>query len=527
VAQLEEIKVPNIGDFSSVEIIEISVKVGDTVEVEDTLITLETEKAAMEVPSPLAGTIKALTVSEGDKVSEGDIILTLEINDDLSPSQPEIAAVTEVADEAKEPPKAAAPQAKIVEDIIIPDLGTDDQVEVIEVSVSVGDTIEEDDALITLESEKASMEVPATKAGKVLEVYLKVGDKVATGDAVLQIETQALSTKSPVQPVKENTAQPVKTSKANDTPKPITPASTGLAHAGPATRRLANQLGVDLTKVSGSGRKGRVLTTDIHQYVKSIMQSGGAPQASTGLSIEPMPEVDFSKWGDIKVEPVKRIKKFTAKNLHRNWVNIPHVTNFDEADITDMENFRQKNKAQAEKKGAKLTPLVFIMKALVSGLKEFPSFNSSLSNDGQELILKQYFHIGVAVDTPDGLVVPVIRDVDKKGIYDLAQELGEVSKKARDGKLTLKEMQGGCISISSLGGIGGTNFTPIVNAPEVAILGVSRSTMKPVYNGESFEPRLVLPLARSYDHRVIGGVEAARVLAHMRAKLSDIRKLLL
>ncbi|MHA7840585.1 MAG: dihydrolipoyllysine-residue acetyltransferase [Gammaproteobacteria bacterium] len=419
----------------------------------------------------------------------------------------------------------------------IPDIGSPDPVTVIEILVAEGDTIAEDDSLLTLESEKATMEVPSPAAGVVKSLKVAVDDKVKEGDVILMLEVagdetspsaaapvveEAVATKQSIEELVPTIEKPIFTAQPTASVEPVT--FSGESHAGPAVRRMAREFGVDLGQVTGHGRKGRVMKSDVKGYVRDTLQNG-----ATGTGLPSLPEVDFSAFGDVETQPLSRIKQLSGSNLHRNWVNIPHVTQFDEADITSMEAFRQSAKNVAEKQGCKLTPLVFIMKAVVSCLQEFPLFNASLSANGEALIVKKYFHLGVAVDTPNGLVVPVIRDVDKKGLFDLAQELAAISTKAREKGLTPKEMQGGCFTISSLGGISGTAFTPIVNYPDVAILGVSRSSTKPIYNKEtdSFVPRLMLPLSLSYDHRVIDGAEAARFTKHLSYILGDIRRLLL
>lgn len=533
---------PDIGNFSGVEIIEVAVKPGMQVNAEDTLITLETEKASMDVPSPVAGKIHELKVKLGDKVSQGDLIALIETQEaEVSAKKEEPKPVPVETKEA-----STVPQPSVVNDpstmvssvvtITVPDTGSAQHVEVIEVAVKAGDDIQEEGTLITLESEKASMDIPSPHQGKVESVLVKVGDKVATGDkiatmrvtqsaSVPQTQQHAANVAKPASPSAVAPTSPPAKSAQEMTPSTKLPDFSGV-HAGPATRRLARELGVDLTQVKGSGQKGRIVTKDVQAFVKSVMQSGATP-GSGGIVIEKAPEIDFSQFGEVEIKPLNRIKKWTAKNLHRNWVSIPHVTQFDEADITELEAFRQENKQAAEANGIKLTPLAFIMKACVSALKVYPQFNASLASNGADLIYKKYYHIGVAVDTPNGLVVPVVRDVDNKGLFDLARELGELSALARDGKLKVEQMQGSCFSISSLGGVGGTAFTPIINAPDVAILGVSKVQIKPVYIQDQFVPRRMLPLSLSYDHRVIDGAEAARFAAHIAAQLQDIRKLLL
>ena len=411
--------------------------------------------------------------------------------------------------------------------ITVPDLGSEDKSEVIEIHVSEGDAINVDDSLITLESEKATMEIPASDAGIVKKLLVSIGDKIGNGDAILEIEGGSAETAEPKQeeskPEKSETEKPAETKKPAATEAPAPVSIPGNIYTSPVVRRLAHEFGVDLTQVKATGPKGRILKSDIQEFVKARLAGGGGG----GSGLPTMPEVDHSKFGEVEAVELNKIKRLTGKNLHRNWVVIPHVTQFDEADITELENFRQENKKQAEKQGFKLTPLVFIMKAAVSALKACPTFNASLSSDGTQLFMKRYFHIGVAVDTPNGLVVPVIRDVDRTGAFELAQELGEISKKARDGKLMPVDMQGSCFTISSLGGIGGTAFTPIVNSPDVAILGVSKSDHKPKYLHGEWIPRLMLPLALSYDHRVIDGAEAARFITHISQYLADMRKLVL
>lgn len=526
---MKEVTVPDIGNYAGVEIIEIAVTPGSVVKKEDTLITLETEKATMDVPSPFDGVVKEVKVKLGDKVSQGSLIVLME---ESAGAAPEVVP----AQTAPAPVVSATPVPQSSEPVIemqtvtVPDTGGANEIAVIEVAVKAGDEIAVDSTLITLESEKASMDIPSPYAGTVESVLVKVGDKVAMGTPIVvmkaRIESAPATAAAPQAIAAPATPMPSATA-----PKPA-PMQTAvfqdasLAHAGPATRRLARELGVDLGKVTGSGHRNRIITTDIHAYVKTALQTlqqGGGG----GLAIEKAPEVDFSQFGSIEVKPLNRIKKWTAKNLHRNWVTIPHVTQFDEADIGELELFRQENKQAADEMGVKLTPLIFIMKAVVSGLKAFPQFNASLAANGNDLVYKKYFHIGIAVDTPNGLVVPVVRDIDGKGLFELAKELSEISVKAREGKLKPAEMTGSSMSISSLGGIGGTAFTPIINAPDVAILGVSKAQIKPIYVDDTFVPRKMLPLSLSYDHRVIDGAEAARFLVHVVEQLQDIRKLLL
>ncbi|WP_318451692.1 pyruvate dehydrogenase complex dihydrolipoyllysine-residue acetyltransferase [Photobacterium leiognathi] len=524
-AELKEVHVPDIGG-DEVECTEIMVSVGDTVEEEQSLITVEGDKASMEVPAPFAGTVKEIKIAEGDKVSTGSLIMVFEV----AGSAPAAAPVAQAA-----APAPAAPAASAAKEVNVPDIGGD-EVEVTEIMVAVGDTVEEEQSLITVEGDKASMEVPAPFAGTVKEIKIAEGDKVSTGSLIMVFEVAGAA------PAAAPVAQAAAPAPAAAPAKAEAPAATGefvenneYAHASPVVRRLAREFGVNLAKVKGTGRKNRVLKEDVQNFVKDALKrlESGAGASGKGdgaaLGLLPWPKVDFSKFGETEVKPLSRIKKISGANLHRNWVMIPHVTQWDNADITALEAFRKEQNAIEAKKdsGMKITPLVFIMKAAAKALEAFPSFNSSLSDDGESLILKKYVNIGIAVDTPNGLVVPVFKDVNKKGIYELSEELMAVSKKARAGKLTASDMQGGCFTISSLGGLGGTAFTPIVNAPEVGILGVSKSEMKPVWNGKEFEPRLQLPLSLSYDHRVIDGAEGARFITYLNGCLSDIRRLVL
>ncbi|EGQ7973250.1 pyruvate dehydrogenase complex dihydrolipoyllysine-residue acetyltransferase [Vibrio parahaemolyticus] len=526
-AELKEVHVPDIGG-DEVEVTEIMVAIGDSIEEEQSLITVEGDKASMEVPAPFAGTLKEIKVAAGDKVSTGSLIMVFETAGSGAPAAP--AAV--------EAP-AAAPAASAAKEVNVPDIGGD-EVEVTEIMVAVGDTVEEEQSLITVEGDKASMEVPAPFAGTVKEIKIAAGDKVSTGSLIMVFEVAGAAPAPAAAPAQA--AAPAAATPKSEAPAAAAPAATGdfkendeYAHASPVVRRLAREFGVNLSKVKGSGRKSRILKEDVQNYVKEALKrlESGAAASGKGdgaaLGLLPWPKVDFSKFGETEVQPLSRIKKISGANLHRNWVMIPHVTQWDNADITALEAFRKEQNAIEAKKdtGMKITPLVFIMKAAAKALEAFPAFNSSLSEDGESLILKKYVNIGIAVDTPNGLVVPVFKDVNKKGIYELSEELMAVSKKARAGKLTAADMQGGCFTISSLGGIGGTAFTPIVNAPEVGILGVSKSEMKPVWNGKEFEPRLQLPLSLSYDHRVIDGAEGARFITYLNSCLSDIRRLVL
>ncbi|PAR35191.1 pyruvate dehydrogenase complex dihydrolipoyllysine-residue acetyltransferase [Vibrio metoecus] len=528
-AALKEVQVPDIGG-DEVEVTEIMVKVGDVVAEEQSLITVEGDKASMEVPAPFAGTVKEIKIAAGDKVSTGSLIMVFEV----AGAAPVAAPV-----QASAPAAAAAPAVAALKEVQVPDIGGD-EVTVTEIMVNVGDSISEEQSLITVEGDKASMEVPAPFAGTLKEIKVAAGDKVKTGSLIMVFEVAgAAPVAAPVQ-----ASAPAAAPAQAAAPAAAAPAASGefqenheYSHASPVVRRLAREFGVNLAKVKGSGRKNRILKEDVQSYVKEALKrlESGAQATASGkgdgaaLGLLPWPKVDFSKFGETEVQPLSRIKKISGANLHRNWVMIPHVTQWDNADITELEKFRQEQNAMEAKRdtGMKITPLVFIMKAAAKALEAFPAFNSSLSDDGESLILKKYVNIGIAVDTPNGLVVPVFKDVNKKGIYELSKELAEVSKKARGGKLTAADMQGGCFTISSLGGIGGTAFTPIVNAPEVAILGVSKSEMKPVWNGKEFAPRLQLPLSLSYDHRVIDGAEGARFITYLNECLSDIRRLVL
>lgn len=556
--QVVEVTVPDIGGDTDVSVIEVLVAAGDKIEVDAGLITLETDKATMDVPSPFAGVVKEVKVAVGDKVSQGSLVIMLEVGGAAPAAAPQASAPAASAPVAQAAPAVAvAPVAAVtpviaVKEIQVPDIGDASNVDVIEVLVSVGDDITVDQGLITLETDKATMEVPAPFAGKLLSLTVKVGDKVSQGSVIATIETTSVATASagsaPASvaqaaapaPVAQEAAPALAAAPSRPPvphhPSAGAPVATGVVHASPAVRRLAREFGVDLTQVTGSGRKGRIMKEDVQAYVKYELSRPKATAATSvaagnggGLQVIAAPKVDFSKFGEVEEIPLSRIQKISGPNLHRNWVTIPHVTQFDEADITEMEEFRkQQNDAAAKKKADyKITPLVFMMKAVAKTLQQFPVFNSSLSSDGESLIQKKYYHIGVAVDTPNGLVVPVVRDVDKKGIIELSRELADISIRARDGKLKSADMQGSCFTISSLGGIGGTAFTPIVNYPDVAILGVSKSEIKPKWNGKEFEPKLMLPLSLSYDHRVIDGAMAARFSVTLSGILSDIRTLIL
>lgn len=532
-AALREVQVPDIGG-DEVEVTEILVKVGDSVEAEQSLITVEGDKASMEVPAPFAGVVQSITIATGDKVKTGSPIMTFSIGGSAPAAAEPVAAAA-----------SSAPAASAEQPVSVPDIGGD-EVEVTEIMVKIGDSISAEQSLITVEGDKASMEVPAPFAGIVSAISVKVGDKVKTGSPIMTFSVAGSTPTAASAAPAASAAAPAAPAQA--TPSAAAPQSSNTVksefsenaayvHATPVIRRLAREFGLDLAKVKGSGRKGRILREDVQAYVKELVKRAeSAPAAAAGGALPgllpgllPWPKVDFSKFGEVEEVELGRIQKISGANLHRNWVMIPHVTQFDETDITEVEAFRKQQNAEAEKRklGVKITPLVFIIKAAAKALEAMPRFNSSLSEDAQRLTLKKYINIGVAVDTPNGLVVPVLRDVNKKGIIELSRDLAELSAKARAGKLTASDMQGGCFTISSLGGIGGTAFTPIVNAPEVAILGVSKSSMKPVWNGKEFTPRLMLPLALSYDHRVIDGADGARFISLINSVMSDIRRLVM
>ncbi|EEJ1960808.1 pyruvate dehydrogenase complex dihydrolipoyllysine-residue acetyltransferase [Salmonella enterica] len=530
-AAAKEVHVPDIGG-DEVEVTEVMVKVGDTVAAEQSLITVEGDKASMEVPAPFAGTVKEIKISTGDKVSTGSLIMIFEVAGEAGAAAP---AKAEAA------PAAAAPAASGSKEVNVPDIGGD-EVEVTEVMVKVGDKIAAEQSLITVEGDKASMEVPAPFAGTVKEIKISTGDKVKTGSLIMVFEVEGASPAA--SPAKQEAVASAPAAKAEKPAAPAAPAAKAesksefaendaYVHATPLIRRLAREFGVNLAKVKGTGRKGRILREDVQAYVKeAIKRAESAPAAAAGGGIPgmlPWPKVDFSKFGEIEEVELGRIQKISGANLSRNWVMIPHVTHFDKTDITDLEAFRKQQNAEAEKRklDVKYTPVVFIMKAVAAALEQMPRFNSSLSEDGQRLTLKKYINIGVAVDTPNGLVVPVFKDVNKKSVTELSRELTTISKKARDGKLTAGEMQGGCFTISSIGGLGTTHFAPIVNAPEVAILGVSKSAMEPVWNGKEFVPRLMMPISLSFDHRVIDGADGARFITIINNMLSDIRRLVM
>ena len=546
--ETQEIKVPDIGSSGKASVIEIAVKAGDTIAAEQALITLESDKASMEIPSPAAGVIESISVKVGDEVGTGDLILILKGAASSKPaagkapaSQAASAPKQKLSEPAAEEPAEAAGES--VEEVRIPDIGSSGSANVIEVMVKAGDSVEADQSLITLESDKASMEIPAPKAGVVESLSIKVGDEAKTGDLILTLKVQGTAPAKKPAPKADEAApqqqavapnkQGVPEAKAAATPAPAVsgPSKAGTkVHAGPAVRMLAREFGVELTDVPATGPKGRILKEDVQAYVKNMLHKvKQAPAEGTtgGAGIPPIPTIDFSKFGEVEEVPMTRLMQVGAANLHRSWLNVPHVTQFDSADITDLEAFRVAQKAVAEKAGVKLTVLPLLLKACAHLLKELPDFNSSLAPSGKALIRKKYVHVGFAVDTPDGLMVPVIRNVDQKSLLQLAGEAAELAEKARTKKLSPDAMQGACFTISSLGHIGGTGFTPIVNAPEVAILGVSKAAMQPVWDGKAFQPRLMLPLSLSYDHRVINGAAAARFTKRLSELLADIRTMLL
>ncbi|AXW61950.1 dihydrolipoyllysine-residue acetyltransferase [Ralstonia solanacearum] len=557
-SQVVEIKVPDIGDYKDVPVIEVHVKAGDIVSAEDSLVTLESDKATMDVPSPKSGVVRELKIKVGDAVSEGSLVLLLEEQGAAAVPAPQAAPAPAPAAPAPAPvapAPAPVPAAQPAAgggtiEVKVPDIGDYTDVPVIEISVKVGDKVEAEQSLITLESDKATMDVPSPVAGTVKDIRVKVGDAVSEGTLIVVLEGAGSAAAAPASAAAQAPA-PAPAAIA-PSPAPVAPAAAPAAapvtytadavgtvgkaaHASPSVRKYARELGVDVNLVGGTGPKNRITQDDVQRYVKGVMTgqaaapgkaaAAAAPAGGGELNLLPWPKVDFTKFGPVEPKPLSRIKKISGANLHRNWVMIPHVTNNDEADITELEAFRVQMNKEHEKAGVKFTMLAFVIKAVVGALKKFPTFNASL--DGDNLVFKQYYHVGFAADTPNGLVVPVIRDADKKGVVDIAKEMAELSKAAREGKLKPDQMQGGCFSISSLGGIGGTHFTPIINAPEVAILGLSRGYQKPVWDGKQFMPRLTLPLSLSYDHRVIDGAEAARFNAYLAAVLADFRRVLL
>ncbi|PMU93967.1 MULTISPECIES: dihydrolipoyllysine-residue acetyltransferase [unclassified Pseudomonas] len=546
----ELIRVPDIGSGEG-EVIELFVKVGDTVEADQSILTLESDKASMEIPAPKAGVVKSLKVKLGDRLKEGDELLELEIEGAAAAAPAPAAAAAPAPAPAEKPAAAeapaapaAAPAAATIQDIHVPDIGSSGKAKIIELLVKVGDTVEADQSLITLESDKASMEIPSPAAGVVESIAVKLEDEVGTGDFILKLKVQGAASAAAPAPAAAPAAKaeaapaaaapaPAPAANAESAPAPAAaPARSGAkVHAGPAVRQLAREFGVELNAVTATGPHGRVLKEDVQVYVKSMMQKAkeapAAGNATGGAGIPPIPVVDFSRFGETEEVQMTRLMQIGASSLHRSWLNIPHVTQFDQADITDLEAFRVAQKAVAEKAGVKLTVLPLLLKACAHLLKELPDFNSSLAPSGKAIIRKKYVHIGFAVDTPDGLLVPVIKNVDQKSLLQLAAEAAALAAKARDKKLTADDMQGACFTISSLGHIGGTGFTPIVNAPEVAILGVSKATIQPVWDGKAFQPKLMLPLSLSYDHRVINGAAAARFTQRLSQLLNDIRTILL
>ncbi|MCF3523800.1 dihydrolipoyllysine-residue acetyltransferase [Stenotrophomonas maltophilia] len=571
-AEIKEALVPDIGDYSDIPVIEVLVAVGDTVKKDQGLVTLESDKATMEVPSSVAGVVKELKVKVGDSLSEGKVVALIEVaeGEAAAPAAaapaPAKSAAPAAATQSAPAPAAAAAAAPATPaasggavEALVPDIGDYAGIPVIEVLVAVGDTVKKDQGLVTLESDKATMEVPSSVAGVVKEIKVKVGDNLSQGDVVAIIDAEGAAAPAPTKaaaaaPAAAETATKVEPVAVPAQPDKLAAREIALAgtpssppvqfnadgvlpakvpYATPAVRVFARELGVDLLQINGTEKGGRITKADVQKFVKAALSggvpaaAGGAVAAGGGLNLLPWPKVDFSKFGETEVQPLSRIKKISGANLARNWAMIPHVTQFEQADITDLEGLRVALNKENEKAGIKLTMLAFLIKASAAALKKFPEFNASLDASGENLTLKKYFHIGFAADTPNGLVVPVIRDVDKKGVVQIAQETGELAKKARDGKLGPADMSGGCFSISSLGGIGGTAFTPIVNAPEVAILGVSKSSIQPVWNGKEFAPKLMLPLSLSYDHRVIDGALAARFTTYLSQVLADMRRVLL
>lgn len=544
-SQIAAIKVPDIGGYTGVDVIDVAVKPGDTIAVDDTLITLETDKATMDVPADKAGVVQEVKVKVGDKVAEGSVIVLVEPAESQAAAPAKTAALAAPQNAAAPTPAAASADVTVA----VPDIGNYHDVDVIAVEIKVGDIVAVDDTLITLETDKATMDVPSTAAGKVTAVYLKVGDKVSEGSAIVAIAAAAPAAATATAPTaaaaNNQTADHQATAaKNNDIPSehgqvehrvqavfgatPINETGFAKAHAGPSVRKMARELGVDLSLLQGSGRKGRIVAADVKNYVKQTLQklsSGAGATLGGGLDLLPWPKIDFSQFGETEVKELSRIKKISGQNLARNWAMIPHVTMQEDADMTDLESFRKQLNKEWERAGVKVSPLAFVILASVKALQQFPEFNSSL--DGDKLVLKKYFNIGFAADTPNGLVVPVIKNADKKGLKEISQELTELSQKARAGKLKPQEMQGACFTISSLGGIGGNGFTPIINAPEVAILGVCKSQIKPVWNGSEFAPRLMCPLSLSFDHRVIDGAAGMRFLVYLGSLLADFRRILL
>ncbi len=540
---IEIITIPDLGGAESVEVIELCVSVGDSVEQEESLVVLESDKASMDVPSPVDGAVVKYLVAEGDTVKVGDAIAEVETAEAQAAAEPAVdtpeseSVVAEVVtpDPVAEEPAVSSESSTSEQVALVPDIGSDDKVELIEVSVAVGDQVEEGETLVVLESDKATMDVPSTLTGTVVSIIAKEGDKLGTGDQVAVIEVTSAASAAAEPAVAEPAVAPTQSAPAAPVvpAKPATPAavSTPVAndssdiYAGPSVRLLARELGVDLTQVTGTGPKARIQKDDVNNFVKSALQSGS--KASSGAGIPEVPAIDFSQFGEIETVKLSKIQKVTADNMQRNWLNVPHVTQFDDADITELETFRKSLKAEGEKRGIKVTPVAFLIKAAAAALAANPEFNRSLAGDGENYVQKHYINIGMAVDTPRGLVVPVIKDADKKGIWEISSDVITMAGLARDGKLKPNDMQGGCFTISSLGAIGGNGFTPIVNSPEVGILGVSKSQMKPIWDGSDFQPRLMLPLALSYDHRVINGGDAGRFMTYLVKILSDIRHMTL
>lgn len=574
----ETIRVPDVGSSDPVDVIEVSVKKGDTIEAEDTIVVLESDKASLEVPCPKAGTVLELKVKAGDQVKEGDPLLDLDVageddtqsdddngksdssreNGEAENDEAESGTADDAAAEADDAEKAPAAKGG-TRTVPAPDLGDIDEAEIIEINVAEGDSVEAEQTILVIESDKASLEVPCPEAGTVKKLLVKVGDKIGTGSDLIELETagggasdqgaseekasdkdssgkdsaekaapkqkdDGQAARSRKSDLDDKPSEAGRQSAAPDTPERVQGKPSASVHAGPAVRKLARETGIDLADVTPSGPKERILKEDVHALIKQRLEN---PPAAGGAGMPDLPEIDFSEFGPVERQELNKLRKVAAKNLHRSWITIPHVTQFEEADITELEAFRKSQNKALEKEGVKLTMLAFLVKACANALRQFPRFNSSLELGGEALIMKDYVHIGIAVDTPNGLVVPVIRDADKKGLKDIALEMGELAGKARDRKLSPADMKGATFSISSLGGIGGTAFTPIVNWPEVAILGVSRSDTKPVWDGQAFQPRLTLPLSLSYDHRVIDGADAARFTSYLSQLLSDMRRALL
>lgn len=544
---LEKLTIPDLGDSQDVEVIEVLVSAGDEVQENDSLLTLETDKAAMEIPASSAGIVKEVLVKVGDTVNQGDEFIVLEAgssdavaeSQDDSPVEAEVQeqesvseAAVVAAETADEQPVPAT--AEIVE-IQVPDLGTDDAVEIIDILVAAGDEVNADDGLLTLETDKAAMDLPAPFAGKITELKVKVGDKVNTGSVIMLAETMAASASAKTQEKTEPSTpvaspapaqKPAASSSASTTPV-ITPASQADVYAGPAVRKLARELGVDLAQVTGTGTKNRIVKEDVHAFVKNVMQNGGATASGGAFALPVMKDIDFSQFGDIEEVEMSKLHQVTARNMAQNWLTVPHVTQFEEADVTELEDFRVGQQAQAEKRGLKLSPLPFIVKACALAMAEFPQFNVSMHSSGTKLIQKKYIHIGVAVATPEGLMVPVVRDADKKSVWEIAEEILQLSELAKARKLTKEHMSGGCFTVSSLGNLGGVGFTPIVNSPEVAILGVSKTMVKPQWIDGEFKPRKMLPFSLSYDHRAVNGVDGGMFCQYLNGLLSDIRRMVL